>query len=212
MSIFHQLLPVGGLVCLVETLHMLVVLEQKSNIGLFGSVKHISQYYCLTYCSENASEVLYSVSYILYCVCAFFLHRYTATITVSSMTVLRTAPMIIPATHGKGELFASSHCALVIADVGLLINDVGLIITVAWVLKLAALLIELNSCIPSESLATLHDGTTRTNDIICIDSVYFSIIVNKLQHYVILHILPVITESHTSSLLPSSEYMDTQQL
>ena len=141
MSILHQLLLVGGLVCLVDTLHMVVVLEQKSNIGLFGSLKHVSQYYCLTYCSENnASEVytLYSASYILYCDCAFFLHRYTATITVSSihMTALRTAPMIIPATHGKGELFAS-HCASVITDVGLVIteSDVGLEI---WVLKPAA--------------------------------------------------------------------------
>ena len=129
MSILHQLL-VGCLFHLVETLHMVVVLEQKSNIGLFGSVKHVSQYYCLTYCSENAlhrSEVyvLYSMSYILYC---FFLHRYTATITVSSMTALRTAPMIIPATHGKVELFAS-HCASVITDVGLVIADVDLVIT-----------------------------------------------------------------------------------
>ena len=48
MSTLHQLLLVGGLVHLVETLHSLVALEQKSNIGLFGSVKHVSQYYCLT--------------------------------------------------------------------------------------------------------------------------------------------------------------------
>ena len=65
MSILLQLLLVGGLVCLVDTLRMVVVLEQKSNIGLFGSVKHVSQYYCLTYCSENASEVymLYSLTF-----------------------------------------------------------------------------------------------------------------------------------------------------
>ena len=64
MSILLQLL-VGCLVHLFETLHMVVVLEQKSNIGLFGSVKHVSQYYCLTYCSENASEVymLYSLTF-----------------------------------------------------------------------------------------------------------------------------------------------------
>ena len=32
------------------------------------------------------------------------------------MTALRTAPMIIPTTHGKVDLFAS-HCASIITDV-----------------------------------------------------------------------------------------------
>ena len=92
---------------------------------MFGSVKHVSQYYCLTYCSENAGDIymLYSMSYILYCDCAFFLHRYTATITVSSMAALRTAPMIIPATHGKGELFASC-CASDTTDVGVVLTEI----------------------------------------------------------------------------------------
>ena len=65
------------------------------------------------------------------------------------MTALRTAPMIIPATHGKVELFGS-HCASVITDVGLVIADVdlhvviteldvGLVLTGTWVvLKPAA--------------------------------------------------------------------------
>ena len=144
MSILLQLL-VGCLFHLFETLHMVVVLEQKSNIGLFGSVKHVSQYHYLTYCNENAGDIYMLYSIIMsYCDCAFFLHRYTATITVSSMAALRTAPMIIPATHGKVELSASHRASvttdvgLVTTDVGLVITDVGLVTTEALLLKPAA--------------------------------------------------------------------------
>ena len=58
-------------------------------------------------------------SYSLCCeLVLFLLHRHAAANTVSNMTVLNTAPMMIPPTHGNREEVGVVLCESVPADVG----------------------------------------------------------------------------------------------
>ena len=63
-------------------------------------------------------------SYSLCCEWVFFLfNRHTAANTVISMTVLSTAPMMTPPTHGSRDDMGVALCESVPADVGWQLQD-----------------------------------------------------------------------------------------